>query len=92
MPTIKQDGPPAESGKEGVQQLLAAVGRQVLTLLGSPDQLHRVQVRRLWDNYCRVNVFTGLDAASARVAHSYFLLADGDGNILESTPVIAKQY
>jgi hypothetical protein len=92
MLTLQQDSPQAEPSNEGVQQLQAAVGRQVMSQLGSPDRLHRVQVRRLWANYCRVNVFVGVDAASARVAHSYFLLADGDGNILESTPPIARQY
>ena len=39
-----------------------------------------------------LNVFVGVDAVSAKVAHSYFLVADGDGNFLGSTPKITKQY
>jgi hypothetical protein len=30
-------------------------------------------------------------AASAKVAHSYFLKVDGDGNIIESTPISKGQ-
>jgi len=33
-----------------------------------------------------------VDAASARVADSYFLVVDGDGVILASTPKISRQY
>jgi hypothetical protein len=54
--------------------------------------LHTVQVRHLWEDHYRVNVFVGLDAASAKVANSYFLVADSDGNIVASTPKITKQY
>jgi len=42
--------------------------------------LHKVQVRRLWDDHYRVNVLIGEDAASAKIANSYFVEADGDGN------------
>ena len=52
----------------------------------------RVQVRLLWEKYYRVNVFIGPDAASAKVAHSYFVGVDGDGHIAESNPKITKQY
>jgi hypothetical protein len=38
-----------------------------------------------------VNILVGLDAASVKVAHSYFLVADSDGNILASTPKITRQ-
>jgi len=34
----------------------------------------------------------GVNPASARVANSYFVVADGDGNILESTPEVRRQY
>jgi len=33
-----------------------------------------------------------LDAASVRVAHSYFLVADSNGNIVTSTPKITRHY
>jgi hypothetical protein len=68
------------------------VGEQVVHALGEPGGLLKVQVRELWKDHYRVNVFTGKDAASARVAHSYFLVADGDGKIVASTPKIARQY
>ena len=59
--------------------------------LGRPADLHRVQVRLLWGDHYRVNVFVG-DAASCKVAHSFFLKADGNGKILASTPTIARAY
>jgi hypothetical protein len=51
-----------------------------------------VQVRPLWDAYYRVNVLVGPDAASATIPHSYFVVADGDGNVLESSPKVRRQY
>jgi hypothetical protein len=51
-----------------------------------------VQVRQLWEDHYRVNILVGVDAASAKVAHSYFLVADGNGNILASTPQLKKRY
>jgi hypothetical protein len=72
--------------------LLEAVLRdKVMCGLGRPPGLLRTQVRLLWDDHYRVNVFVG-EAASAKVAHSYFLKADGDGKILTSTPAIARVY
>lgn len=74
------------------QQADAALGVVVLHALGQPADLCRVQVRRLWEGHYRVNVFLGADAVSARVGHSYFLVADGDGKIVTSTPAITRQY
>jgi hypothetical protein len=68
------------------------IGDQVLQGLGTPGDLVRVQVRFLWTNHYRANVLVGADVASARVAHSYFLVADDDGRISASTPKIAKHY
>ena len=79
-----------EQHKRETRNLLVA--EAVLHALGEPGGLLKVQVRELWDGHYRVNVFTGTDAASARVAHSYFLVADGDANIVASTPKIARQY
>jgi hypothetical protein len=39
-----------------------------------------------------VNVLVGADVVSVRIPHSYFLVVDGDGTILASTPEITKQY
>jgi len=74
------------------QQRKVVIGQHVMQTLGQPGQLHGVQVRHLWGDHYRVNVFVGLDAASAKVAHSYFLVADSDGKILAATPEITKQY
>jgi hypothetical protein len=98
MHSKQEDKPPAEDKpvarpeKTERQRLSSTVGKHVVRLLGEPGDLHTVQVRQLWDNHFRVNVFIGIDAGSLKLAHSYFLLTDGDGNILESTPEIKKQY
>jgi len=72
--------------------LIAVIGRQVLGCLGSPRNLYQIQVRHLWGNHYRANVLIGADAASASVAHSYFLITDGDGKISTSTPGITRVY
>jgi hypothetical protein len=74
------------------EQANAAIGNRVLHTLGQPGDLHRVQVRALWEDHYRVNVFVGPDAASAKVAHSYFLVTDADGNLLACTPKLTRQY
>jgi len=51
-----------------------------------------VVVRRLWQDHYRVNVLVGSDLTSATIAHSYFLVADGDGKIVSSTPKITRKY
>jgi hypothetical protein len=73
------------------EMLDALLGEQVIHMLGKPAGLHKVQVRRLWEGGYRVNVLVGPDAASVKIAHSYFLKVDGDGNIVESTPKIIRQ-
>lgn len=74
-------------------ELLEAVVRDnVMFDLGCPTGLHHVQVRCLWGDHYRVNVYVGEDAASAIVAHSYFLKADGNGKILTASPVITRVY
>src|SRR5437879_1889296 len=62
------------------------VCEHVMQDLGEPAGLHHVQVRQLWNCYYRVNLFVGPDAVSCKIAHSYFLEADGDGKILSSSP------
>ena len=88
----KQDKQEAEQSQQARQRLTAIIGRQVMRGLGQPGDLHRVQVRHLWQDCYRVNVVVGVDGPSPRVAHSYFLVADDGGNILESTPAITKSY
>jgi predicted NBD/HSP70 family sugar kinase len=92
MPSKQQEKQPTDGDKQARQQLTVAIGQHVMHTLGQPNDLRGVQVRRLWENHYRVNVLIGTDAASARVANSYFLVTDGDGNIVASTPKIARQY
>ena len=66
----------------------ARIGQRVIQTLGRPDGLQGVQVRPLWEDHYRVNVFVGADAASVKITSSYFVEADADGNIIESTPKI----
>jgi hypothetical protein len=68
------------------------IKKWVLDMLGEPVDLHEVQVRRLWPDRYRVNILVGVDAASVRIAHSFFLEANRDGDIVGSTPGITKQY
>jgi hypothetical protein len=70
----------------------AVIARDVLGRLGEPGRLHRVQVRPVFAGKYRVNVYVGADAASYRVAHSYFVEADGDGKVLASSPAITRLY
>jgi hypothetical protein len=70
----------------------AAITSQVMRALGTPGEFRSVQVRRLWDDRYRVNVLVGKDAASTRVVHSYFVVADETGNIVEANPAITRQH
>jgi hypothetical protein len=86
MPMTQQQ---QQHERETLNVLLEA---QVMHTLGKPGDLLKVQVRLLWEHHYRVNVLVGGDAASARIANSYFVKADGEGNIIASTPKITKQY
>lgn len=87
--------PPQDSSKvEAAQQELMRrrAGQQVMSVLGAPGDFHRLQVRRLWEDHYRVNVVVGPDAVSAKIAHSFFLVTDSDGNITDSFPEITRHY
>ncbi len=79
-------------GRQKQETLNALIGEQVIQTLGRPATLLKVSVRPLWQAFYRVNIFVGADDVSARVAHSFFLEADGDGNIIASTPAVRKLY
>jgi hypothetical protein len=91
-PTTPPDSPHRNPKKEDRERLKTAVGKRVMDTLGQPGDLHKVQVRWLWEDHYRLNVFVGPDAASAKVANSYFLVTDDEGNIIASTPTIRRQY
>ena len=63
---------------------------KVLSALGEPPDLLRVQVKPLWGNYYRANIFVG-KGFTARMAHSFFLNVD-DGQIVSSAPPIQRLY
>ena len=84
--------PHGEEERQGREKLNALIGGGVIRGLGTPDGMLLVQVRYLWDDHYRVNVLVGPDVVSAKVAHSFFLEADGEGNVIASVPTITKQY
>ena len=69
-----------------------AVRAGVLTALGRPTGLLRVTVTPLWSDYFRVNVFTGSNSSVVAIPHSYFVMADANGQILRASPPILRQY
>jgi hypothetical protein len=92
MPANEQRTEQTASEKQGQAQVSSLIGERVLLALGLPGSLHRVQVRRLWGDRYRVNVLVGEDVGSTRIIHSFFLVADQEGNIVESTPAITRQH
>jgi hypothetical protein len=92
MSTKQQEQKVNDQKKQEGGLLEAVVRDNVLSDLGRPAGLHRVQVKCVWGDHYRVNVFVGADAASFKVIHSYFLEADGNGKILSSCPAITKVY
>jgi hypothetical protein len=92
MPTKEQGKQKAEQAKQTNEQRSGVIIGQLLQALGRPATLYRVEIRHLWDDRYRANVFVGADAASTRVAHSFFIVADEDGNIIASEPDITRTY
>ena len=92
MAMKQQEKQPAVAEKHDYGQHEAVIGGHVMRALGQPGNLNRVQVRRLWGDHYRVNIFVGADTGSARVAHSYFLTADSAGSIIACNPQIKKEY
>jgi hypothetical protein len=64
----------------------------VMSALGRPSDFLRAAARQVWVDHYRVNVFAGPHSGSARVAHSFFVTADGDGRILTCAPPLARGY
>src|SRR4051812_47905502 len=82
----------ASQVQQTASQVEASLRAYVLCVLGRPEDLYAVQVRSLWQNHYRANVLVGLDASNVRVAHSYFLVTDKDGNLDSSEPEITGVY
>ena len=82
---------PASPGAPNAQEQIKATIRSAV--LGSLKQRERaqgerIQVHLLWDNHYRVNVLVGDAALSVTIARSYFLIVDGAGKIVASTPAL----
>ena len=65
-----------------------AVRDHVLRSLGGPATRLLVRVRPLWGNHFRVNVYAGLNGPEATIAHSYFVVTDESGEVLNTVPAI----
>jgi hypothetical protein len=81
-----------EAGKVERPALESVIAEVVLSRLGEPSDLHSGQVKRAFGDKFRVNVYVRAEEGSYRVAHSYFLQADADGNVLTSSPDISRLY
>jgi len=90
MPTTQQREQDRDLEHHKSETLQALIEEQVIHRLGNPIGLRNVQVRRLWENRYRVNVLVGESAVSAKIANSYFVKADSEGNIVDSDPEMTK--
>ena len=92
MTTTRQIDPDRATDRDRSDARNALIGRHVVRSLGSPVDLLQVQVRPLGADHYRVNVLVGKGSTSARVADSFFLTADDEGNIVTSSPEIVRHY
>lgn len=92
MATKQQDKQHAEQEYQKHEQRSALIGGHVIRVLGQPEGLRRVDVRQLWEHHYRVNVLVGVSTACARVAHSYFLVTDTEGNVMTAEPKLSREY
>ena len=92
MATKQQEKDPADALRQEAPPRNATIGKRLLHALGRPENFDRVQVRTLWGDYFRVNVLVDAEVASVKIAHSFFVLADADGNILSCNPKLTKMY
>lgn len=92
MPTTRERDHDRDLEQHKSETLQAFIEEQVIHRVGRPYGLRKVQVRRLWENHYRVNMVIGENAASPKIADSYFVEADSDGNIVESNPKMTKRY
>jgi hypothetical protein len=88
-PKEKTDALQAETTEN--RRLQAVVLNQVLQHLGQPIDGLRVQVRKLWQDHYRVNVFKGAGVNAELIVQSFFLITDDNGAIVAATPRITRQ-
>jgi len=92
MTTTQQTELQREEERGAAECQAVRIRQQVLQALGTPPGWHRVQVRPLWGDYFRVNVLIGENITSFTIRHSFFLLTDGEGGVLEASPEMVKRY
>jgi hypothetical protein len=92
MPKTPQGTQHSDEERQGREKLSTLIGERVIHTLGRPRGLHHVQVRPLWEAYYRVNVLVGEDVASLKIANSFFVEADGDGNLRACSPKLTRQH
>src|SRR5688500_6881423 len=93
MAKQRAEAPPpggAEPAAPAQGQLVSTISRNVMAALGRPGDLVRVSVGQVTGDVYRVNVVTGEDVSSGRIAHSFFVTADEAGNITASATAIVK--
>lgn len=78
--------------QDNPKTLEALIGEKVIYTLGEPSNLLQLQVRQLWKDHYRVNILVGMDAATARVAASYFVVVDEEGAFTSCSPAIERKY
>jgi hypothetical protein len=91
MPKTQEEAQPTRTA-DGDSAQSAALAAHVLGALGCPAGLYGVQVRRLWGDHYRVNVFVGDNPAALSLAHSFFLAVGADGRVGSSDPKIKREY
>ena len=92
MTTTPQIETDMDMDRQRRDRLSDLIRKQVVRSLGSPEDLLRIQVQPIVGDRYRVNVFVGKDATSARIADSFFLTTDEEGQILTSSPAIVRLY
>jgi hypothetical protein len=75
-----------------VALLEEVVADGVMAALGRPADFLRAEARQVTGDFYRVNVYAGPHSGSARVAHSFFVTADGAGRILTCSPPLGREY
>ena len=90
MPAAPTDESCGDNEDQGREKRTGVILSRILRTLGPAGGLGRVQVRPLWGNYYRVNVLGAEDSGCVKIATSYFVKTDGEGNITESTPLLTK--
>jgi len=92
MQTTRQSDQSAEDKPMQRDAMNALIAKNVIHSLGSPVDMLKVKVNPVGNDHYRVNVMVGKNVGSARVADSFFLSADDQGNIVNSSPKIIRLY